>query len=313
MAAVINRSVTSLHNELEFLFESEVISKALYDDICNKIPRKLTPGQKLDLPISQNLAIAEVTERVAAVQITPIAAPTPSPASPAASDSVGKVEALYDYAAQDPTDLALFKGDQIEIIEKLNNDWWKGRGPSGAEGIFPANYVKEVSNTPYGAPVLNRSASSASTLPVSSTTTLPTVSSLAVNEKSAYPEEKSAYPSYKQPDYAAPATNYNPPPVAQYNPPPPTQYNPPPPGDYSYQAPPPSGYQQGYQPPPPNGYQQPPQQYYQPPPPQTVVVEQGEAKQGGGGHLKSIGSKFGNAAIFGAGATLGGDLINSIF
>ncbi|KAG5360830.1 Class E vacuolar protein-sorting machinery protein [Yarrowia sp. B02] len=299
MAAVINRSVTSLHNELEFLFESDVISKALYDDICNKIPRKLTPGQKLDLPNSASVGIAEVTERVAAVQITPAA---PSPAPPAAAG--GKVEALYDYAAQDPTDLALVKGDQIDIIEKLNNDWWKGRGPSGKEGIFPANYVKEISSTPYMAPPpASRSMSTVSSVTAaSSTTTLPTVSSLAVNDEKS---EKSAYPSYKTPDYAAPA--------AHYNPPPPTQYNPPPPEQYGYQAPPPPGYQGGYQPPPPQGYQQQPQQYYQPPPPQTVVVEQGQQQQGGGGHLKSIGSKFGNAAIFGAGATLGGDLINSIF
>ncbi|KAG5368621.1 Class E vacuolar protein-sorting machinery protein [Yarrowia sp. C11] len=301
MAAVINRSVTSLHNELEFLFESEVISKALYDDICNKIPRKLTPGQKLDLPGSQVVGIAEVTERVAQVQITepsPPVAPHPSSAG-----SGGKVEALYDYAAQDPTDLALVKGDQIEIVEKLNNDWWKGRGPSGKEGIFPANYVKELSDTPYMAPPpVSRSQSSVSSAGVaSSTTTLPNVSSLAINDEKS---EKSAYPSYVQPDYAAPAANYNPPPPTQYNPPPPDQYG-------GYQAPPPPGYQGGYQPPPPQGYQQ--QQYYQPPPPQTVVVEQGQQQQGGGGHLKSIGSKFGNAAIFGAGATLGGDLINSIF
>lgn len=136
MAAVINRSVTSLHNELEFLFESEVISQALYDDICNKIPRKLTPGQKLDLPGSQVVGIAEVTERVAAVQITPAAPSPPVAVHPASAGSGGKVEALYDYVAQDPTDLALVKGDQIDIIEKLNNDWWKGRGPSGKEGIF---------------------------------------------------------------------------------------------------------------------------------------------------------------------------------
>ncbi|RDW24059.1 hypothetical protein B0I71DRAFT_134881 [Yarrowia lipolytica] len=305
MAAVINRSVTSLHNELEFLFESEVISQALYDDICNKIPRKLTPGQKLDLPGSQVVGIAEVTERVAAVQITPAAPSPPVAVHPASAGSGGKVEALYDYVAQDPTDLALVKGDQIDIIEKLNNDWWEGRGPSGKEGIFPANYVKELSDTPYMAPPpVSRSQSTVSSVAAaSSTTTLPTVSSLAVNEEKS---EKSAYPSYKQPDYAAPA--------AHYNPPPPTQYNPPPPEQYGYQAPPPPGYQGGYQPPPPQGYQgQQQQQYYQPPPPQTVVVEQGQQHQGGGGHLKSIGSKFGNAAIFGAGATLGGDLINSIF
>ncbi|CCH60250.1 hypothetical protein TBLA_0C04530 [Henningerozyma blattae CBS 6284] len=66
--------------------------------------------------------------------------------------------------------------------------------------------------------------------------------------------------------------------------------------------------QQVYQAPPPQQ-----QQAYQAPP-QQVVVEQAPAKQHHEHkHLKNFGSKLGNAAIFGAGATLGSDLVNSIF
>lgn len=55
----------------------------------------------------------------------------------------------------------------------------------------------------------------------------------------------------------------------------------------------------------------------QPPPQPVVVQQQAPAKQHHehhvGAHLKSFGSKLGNAAIFGAGATMGSDIVNSIF
>lgn len=75
--------------------------------------------------------------------------------------------------------------------------------------------------------------------------------------------------------------------------------------------PPPSvGY---YQQPSPQQYQQyPQQQYYQQAPP--AAQPEAQASSGhGGDSIKKFGSKLGNAAIFGAGATIGSDLINSIF
>lgn len=53
--------------------------------------------------------------------------------------------------------------------------------------------------------------------------------------------------------------------------------------------------------------------------PQAQVVQQQPVPQqqgsgsGGSDALKKFGSKLGNAAIFGAGATIGSDLVNSIF
>lgn len=65
----------------------------------------------------------------------------------------------------------------------------------------------------------------------------------------------------------------------------------------------------------PTPYPPPSTGYYQPPPPQQqpqpMVVQQEQKKSHHG--LGKFGSKLGNAAIFGAGATLGSDLINSIF
>jgi len=50
-------------------------------------------------------------------------------------------------------------------------------------------------------------------------------------------------------------------------------------------------------------------------PPMAVAQGSGEQKQPGkGGEMgKKFGKKLGNAAIFGAGATIGGNIVNSIF
>ena len=73
----------------------------------------------------------------------------------------------------------------------------------------------------------------------------------------------------------------------------------------------------------PNQYQQ--SQYQQPPPgpsnpynadvpPVAVAEHQGDDKPNKGADMgKKFGKKLGNAAIFGAGATIGGNIVNSIF
>ena len=69
--------------------------------------------------------------------------------------------------------------------------------------------------------------------------------------------------------------------------------------------------------PPPSTNYYPPQQYQQPQQPQQsqqVVEQQPEQQQLlGSEHVKKFGSKLGNAAIFGAGALIGSNIVNSIF
>ena len=52
-------------------------------------------------------------------------------------------EALYDFQAQQSGDLGFRKGDVITIINK-DGQWWAG-GLRGVEGVFPSNYVREIS------------------------------------------------------------------------------------------------------------------------------------------------------------------------
>ncbi|EPY53597.1 wiskott-Aldrich syndrome binding protein Lsb1 [Schizosaccharomyces cryophilus OY26] len=64
--------------------------------------------------------------------------------------------------------------------------------------------------------------------------------------------------------------------------------------------------------PPPNAYPGPGYAVQQPPAQQPVIVAQGSSPKKHNG-LKKLGSNVGNAFVFGAGATAGADLVNSIF
>lgn len=62
--------------------------------------------------------------------------------------------AIYDYAPQGDTELAIKEGELIYILEKsAEDDWWKAkkRAPGEAEdepsGLIPNNYVQEVSKS----------------------------------------------------------------------------------------------------------------------------------------------------------------------
>ncbi|KAF4003464.1 hypothetical protein FOB22_003812 [Saccharomyces cerevisiae] len=63
--------------------------------------------------------------------------------STATNSATPTAVALYNFAGEQPGDLAFKKGDVITILKKSDsqNDWWTGR-TNGKEGIFPANYVR---------------------------------------------------------------------------------------------------------------------------------------------------------------------------
>ncbi|KAJ4369653.1 hypothetical protein N0V83_005415 [Neocucurbitaria cava] len=61
---------------------------------------------------------------------------------------VSRVRALYDYLPSDASDLGFRKGDVIEVLEMVYEDWWKG-SLHGRTGIFPLNYVENL-HVPFG-------------------------------------------------------------------------------------------------------------------------------------------------------------------
>uniref|UniRef100_UPI003AAF34C6 drebrin-like b n=1 Tax=Centroberyx gerrardi TaxID=166262 RepID=UPI003AAF34C6 len=50
--------------------------------------------------------------------------------------------ALYDYQAADDTEISFDPDDIITGIEMIDEGWWRGYGPNGHFGMFPANYVE---------------------------------------------------------------------------------------------------------------------------------------------------------------------------
>uniref|UniRef100_A0A8D3AA86 Drebrin-like a n=1 Tax=Scophthalmus maximus TaxID=52904 RepID=A0A8D3AA86_SCOMX len=51
-------------------------------------------------------------------------------------------KAVYDYQAADNTEITFDPDDIITGIEMLDEGWWRGYGPDGHYGMFPANYVE---------------------------------------------------------------------------------------------------------------------------------------------------------------------------
>ncbi|SMN17941.1 similar to Saccharomyces cerevisiae YGR136W LSB1 Protein containing an N-terminal SH3 domain [Maudiozyma saulgeensis] len=113
-ASLINRSLTNIRTELDFLRESNVISDDVFNRINDSLPEKYDPNSSRD---NSN------------------------------SNQEEYVEAIYDFPPQQDGDLELKTGDKIQIIEKPSNEWYKGKC-NGKVGMFPSNYVKPAfSNT----------------------------------------------------------------------------------------------------------------------------------------------------------------------
>lgn len=263
---MINRSLTNVRTELEFLKEEGVVTDALFAYLLELLPQKFVKGQPpadvktpaaLDAreQLSHQLESTRIDSGAQELQAAPAGARPPAPAPAQHEEVLGFYEAEYDYEPQQAEDVRLRAGDKVQVLAHLSDEWWRGRvSSSGQTGVFPASYVKQVGG----------------------------------NDG----EHRGMFLSHE-----SEKQQYYPP--QQYSSPPPPQQYYPPPQQQQYYPP------QQYSPAPP---QQPVQQQ-----PQQVVVEQPHEEHKHLGMVKKFGSKLGNAAIFGAGATIGSDIVNSIF
>lgn len=158
--AMINRSLGDIKNNLQFLFESSVITSAQYEAISAQLPDSAEKSARA-LPsvptqqLSQMSVKSEPTPppekkqaNVGYYADTTANAPPPAypsvPAAPMGPPALAHASALYQYNAQDAGDLALMPNDKVVVTEYMNNEWWKGRNErTGMEGIFPASYVRK--------------------------------------------------------------------------------------------------------------------------------------------------------------------------
>ena len=56
---------------------------------------------------------------------------------------ISKVQAQFDFEPQEEGELRLRKGDIVTVLDKSDENWWKG-ACNGQEGMFPVPYVKEL-------------------------------------------------------------------------------------------------------------------------------------------------------------------------
>ena len=70
----------------------------------------------------------------------------PSPVSRQDSPASTEVyEVIYDYDARTYEDISFKKGDQLEIINDTQGNWWYARSRSTKkEGYIPSNYVAKL-------------------------------------------------------------------------------------------------------------------------------------------------------------------------
>lgn len=146
----------TMPQELEFLVDSNVITQQQYDTMINQLPASATsaarampavPTQQMSSMSVNSTASEKKSNNVGyyannASNPPPPAYPTP-PAAPVGPPALCHATAMYQYNAQDAGDLALMPNDKIVVTEYMNNEWWKGSNErTGAEGIFPASYVR---------------------------------------------------------------------------------------------------------------------------------------------------------------------------
>ncbi|KAF2130550.1 SH3-domain-containing protein [Dothidotthia symphoricarpi CBS 119687] len=174
--AMINRALGDIKNNLQFLVEANVITAAQHDTATSQLPisaenstRALPAAPVQQLPVQQLSQLnikseptpppEKKSEAIGYYANASHNAPPPAypsaPTAPVGPPVLTYASAMYQYNAQDAGDLALMPNDQVAVTEYMNAEWWKGRNQrTGAEGIFPASYVRkdEKSMVPAGAP-----------------------------------------------------------------------------------------------------------------------------------------------------------------
>ncbi|KAI5960991.1 PIN3 [Candida pseudojiufengensis] len=288
-AALVNRSLTTIRTELEFLKDSDVITDALYDQIVDSLPQKYSKDskpkdveEKAEIPkISkseyspstqqntnqsfkdQTNKIAEELSKTSLVVAPPAYEPQSSNKEPLA---LSYCVAIYDYKAQEADDLNLKKGEKLAIVEHLSEDWWKGYKSDDSSfkaGVFPSNYVKIISEDEF-----------------------------KNSRKALQPPQISLHNSYN--------SNYGPStPYGQLQPQP--SY-----GGYAQYPPPTSNYY------PPSQPQQQQQQVQIIPGDQNQQVQQAQPSKGNE-RMKKYGERFGDGLAVGAGMGVASSIINGIF
>lgn len=114
--------------------EAEAEAEAEYEDVQ-------VVSDKYEAPVEQQQPQYEAVEEPDAVYENPTQVEEQSTYEPVDERGVC-ARALYDYQAADDTEISFDPDDIITSIEMIDEGWWRGYGPDGHFGMFPANYVE---------------------------------------------------------------------------------------------------------------------------------------------------------------------------
>ena len=71
----------------------------------------------------------------------------PPPPPKAKPGQVQVVRAVYPYKAQQADELNFDEGETLYILEKSDSGWWEAKTSKGKQGLIPANYIEESTET----------------------------------------------------------------------------------------------------------------------------------------------------------------------
>ncbi|KAM4745332.1 drebrin-like b isoform 3-T3 [Anableps anableps] len=126
---------------------SPFLSKQVYDsERVSSAPRQASPSA---VPAPVVRATEEEPAANTYVEETPYEEPAQVDESNSYEMTVEETSdrgicarALYDYQAADDTEISFDPDEIITGIEMIDEGWWRGYGPDGHFGMFPANYVE---------------------------------------------------------------------------------------------------------------------------------------------------------------------------
>ena len=124
-------------------------------DIAEAIVRKLETSKQLSAPLPQALGEPAPPERPRSAAKTvhfdaaPAIIPDPDDSDEDEREQGGSQDydpnaavVLYDFPADGDDELTVTEGEDLIVLERDSDDWWKVRNSKGQEGVVPASYVE---------------------------------------------------------------------------------------------------------------------------------------------------------------------------
>ncbi|KAL7274225.1 protein that induces appearance of [PIN+] prion when overproduced [Rhizina undulata] len=171
--AYANRAIRSIRNEIDFLLDLGTLPPQAHSQILSllppvqssasvptpvsvgPVPKSTTPAVPHSTaspppshrtPFNESSIQAAIAPPPQRVQPQPVPLPPPQPPTYTPTPLVlSRAEALWAFPGTELGDLSFQAGQTIEVLEKVKEDWWKGRVVGRSEiGLFPSSYVREI-------------------------------------------------------------------------------------------------------------------------------------------------------------------------